>query len=87
MSSYIATVIKTGNSYALRVPKNYVENSNIKLGQKVKITPPLLNNEYDVKRVKLAIRKLQEDGAYGGIDNPVAWQRQIRKDRALPGRN
>jgi hypothetical protein len=41
MSKYKATVIKTGNSYALRVPKKYVEDAHLNLGQKVTIQPPL----------------------------------------------
>lgn len=34
MNRYTATVIKTGNSYALRVPKKYVEDARLELGQK-----------------------------------------------------
>jgi hypothetical protein len=33
-----------------------------------------------------ALRKLREFGTFKGISDPVAWQREIRKDRSLPGR-
>jgi len=28
-----------------------------------------------------------EHNLFAGIDDPVAWQREIRKDRSLPGRD
>ncbi len=34
-----------------------------------------------------ALRELAESGAFAGIEDPVAWQREIRKDRPLPGRD
>ena len=34
-----------------------------------------------------ALRRLQELGTFKDIADPVAWQRAIRKDRPLPGRN
>lgn len=33
-----------------------------------------------------ALRLLRELGTFKDISDPVAWQRQIRQDRALPGR-
>jgi hypothetical protein len=33
-----------------------------------------------------ALRKLRELGTFKGITDPVAWQREIRQDRPLPGR-
>jgi hypothetical protein len=88
MSNYTATIIKTGNSYALRVPKSYVENAKLELGQKVQISAPIaLPKEYDPEAVKKAVRNLQSVGAFHTIKDPVAWQRKIRKDRPLPGRS
>ena len=87
MSNYIATIIKTGNSYALRVPKAYVEHAKLALGQRVQIgAPVVLPKEYKPEAVKKAIRNLQAMGALSSIKDPVAWQREIRKDRPLPGR-
>ncbi len=87
MNKYTATVIKTGNSYALRVPKNYVDDAHLELGQKVQVTSPITApKKQDPQAIRKAIRKLQEVGAYKDIKDPVAWQRELRKDRPLPGR-
>lgn len=88
MSNYIATIIKTGNSYALRVPRSYIEQSKLELGQKVQIGSPVaIPQQYNPESVKKAIRNLQASGAFRTIKDPVAWQREIRKDRKLPGRD
>lgn len=34
-----------------------------------------------------ALEKLAELGTFSEIEDPVAWQREIRKDRPLPGRD
>lgn len=34
-----------------------------------------------------ALRKAAVAGAYRDIEDPVAWQREIRKDRPMPGRD
>ena len=87
MSKYTATVIKTGNSYALRVPKKYIEDAALELGQKIQVSDPLPNTlPQDSKAIQRAIRNLQKVHAYSDIQDPVAWQREIRKDRPLPGR-
>ena len=36
--------------------------------------------------IEKALLALQQSGAFAHIDDPVAWQREIRKDRPLPGR-
>lgn len=38
------------------------------------------------KRIKNAFLKLAELKVFADIQSPVEWQRQIRKDRQLPGR-
>jgi antitoxin component of MazEF toxin-antitoxin module len=87
MNKYTVTVIKTGNSYALRVPKKYVEDAQLKSGQKTVITLPILEPKQNRDRIQKVLRQLQEAGAYKDIKDPVAWQREVRKDRPLPGRN
>src|SRR5260370_942683 len=88
MSNYIATVIKTGNSYALRVPKKYVEDAQLKLGKKATIQLPTPEPKQNRQRIQSILRQLQEiGGAYKTIEDPVAWQREIREDRPLPGRD
>jgi antitoxin component of MazEF toxin-antitoxin module len=86
MSNYIATVIKTGNSYALRVPKKYVEDAQLELGQKATIQLPTPQPKQNHKRIQSLLQQLQETGSYKDIKYPAAWQREIRKDRSLPGR-
>lgn len=34
-----------------------------------------------------ALSKLAESGAFSGIEDPSAWQHDIRRDRPLPGRD
>jgi antitoxin component of MazEF toxin-antitoxin module len=87
MNKYIATVIKTGNSYALRVPKKYIDDSALTLGQKVQVGNPLIDNKVQSRdEILKAIRNLQKLDAFNDIKDPIAWQRKIRKDRELPGR-
>jgi hypothetical protein len=38
------------------------------------------------KRLKKAFGTLTELGTFADITDPVEWQRKIRKDRPLPGR-
>lgn len=85
MNTYTATVVKTGNSYALRVPKRYVEDAQLTSGQKTTITLPIPEPKQNRQRIQEIIRQLQEIGAYSDIKDPVAWQRKVRKDRPLPG--
>jgi len=86
MNKYTATVIKTGNSYALRVPKKYVEDAQLESGQKAVIALPIPEPKQNRGRIQEVLRQLQEAGAYKDIKDPVAWQREIRKDRSLPSR-
>jgi antitoxin component of MazEF toxin-antitoxin module len=86
MNKYTATVIKTGNSYALRVPKKYVDDARLELGQKATIQLPTPDVKQDRNKIQHIIKQLQEIGAYKNIKDPAAWQREIRKDRPLPGR-
>lgn len=38
------------------------------------------------RRAAAALERLAKAGAFDEIEDPVAWQREIRKDRPLPGR-
>jgi antitoxin component of MazEF toxin-antitoxin module len=88
MSNYEATVIKTGNSYALRVPKRYADENNLHKGQKVQIASPVqIPSKSDKKEFFDALEKVKKLKPYRDIKDPVAWQREIRKDRPLPGRS
>jgi antitoxin component of MazEF toxin-antitoxin module len=86
MNTYIATVIKTGNSVALRVPKQYAQAANLSPGDKVNLPLPSKQKVQDRAKIKRIVEKLQGLHAYGNIENPVVWQREIRQDRPIPGR-
>ena len=83
MNSYIATVIKTGNSTALRVPKQYAVLAKLVPGEKVHLKLPSKQKQQDYHKIKQIIENLQKIHAYKTIKNPVLWQREIRKDRAV----
>lgn len=97
MTHYTATLSTSGNGFVLRIPKRIVEESGLKPGDKV-IGPDLkalpAENEPDQKRQAFiaAVEELQRvvaenpDSGLGSIKDPVAWQREIRQDRPLPGR-
>jgi antitoxin component of MazEF toxin-antitoxin module len=54
-----AIVTKTGNSYALRVPKRYIDDNHLKLGDAVDIEEPLIKQ-------KQALSALLSQGKNGG---------------------
>ena len=88
MSNYIVTVIKTGNSYALRVPKKYVDDARLKLGQKAAIAlPSPTTPKQDRAKIQRLLKQLKALDAYKNIKDPAAWQREVRQDRPLPGRD
>ena len=46
------------------------------------------NNDRPARETALAaLRQLRKLGTFKEITDPVAWQREIRKDRPLPGRD
>lgn len=91
MSKYIATVIKTGNSYALRVPIDVVRSEDLKLGEKVAIGGIYKNRPQDQDKIAALVKELQTlpatPGSLKSIKDPVVWQREMRTDRSLPGRD
>jgi antitoxin component of MazEF toxin-antitoxin module len=86
MNTYTATVIKTGNSIALRVPKQYAQDAKLVPGEKVLLNLPSKQKQQDYNKIKRLISALQKVPAFHTISDPVTWQREIRQDRALPNR-
>ncbi len=39
------------------------------------------------ERMAAALEKLAASQAVASIEDPVAWQREVRRDRSLPGRD
>lgn len=87
MGIYTATVIKTGNSLALRIPKEYALEAQLVPGEKVTLPLPTKQKLQNRAKIKQLINKLQQLHAYEQIADPVQWQREVRKDRKLPGRD
>ena len=56
------------------------------LKERVRSAPPVSVEAERGKRIKAAFLKLAELKVFADIKDPVEWQRQIRKDRPLPGR-
>lgn len=83
MNTYTATVIKTGNSLALRVPKQYSLDAKLIPGEKVSLKLPTKVKQQNHSKIKRLIGKLQELESFKTIADPVGWQREIRKDRPL----
>lgn len=69
-------VTKTGNSYAIRVPKSYIEKNGLKLGDVVPLDDPLARQQ---KALDKLVKYAKTTGPIAGIKDPVKWQREIRK--------
>lgn len=68
-------ITKTGNSYAIRVPKRYIDDNNLKLGDTVAIEEPKVKQQ---QALDALIRHGKQHGPIKGIKDPVAWQREQR---------
>jgi len=71
-----AIVTKSGNSYALRVPKRYIDDNHLKLGDTISIEEPLALQR---KAIGALVKRGQEQGRIKSIADPVAWQRKQRQ--------
>jgi hypothetical protein len=70
-----AIVTKTGNSYALRVPKSYIDDNNLKLGDVVEVEAPMQKQR---RALEALIMHGKKYGPVKGISDPVVWQRKQR---------
>ena len=70
-----AIVTKSGNSYALRVPKRYIDDNHLRLGDVVTIDEPRTLQQNALKAVVEQGKKYR---AIKAIADPVAWQRKQR---------
>ncbi len=71
-----AIVTKSGNSYALRVPKRYIDDNKLKLGDVVTIEEPIALQK---SALAALVNQGKAKGAIKAISNPVEWQRQQRQ--------
>ena len=51
-----------------------------------RISTPAASQEHRKEQLRKAFAALAKSGTFAEITDPVEWQRQIRKDRPLPGR-
>ena len=70
-------ITKTGNSYAIRVPKHYIDENGYKLGDKVTLPDGQLERQRKalnglLNHAKKHSRRLSD------IDKITAWQREQR---------
>ena len=67
-------ITKTGNSYAIRVPKRYIVDNHLQLGDVVALDEPLARQQQALVRLQ---QRAIADKPLTNVD-PVAWQRAIR---------
>lgn len=68
-------ITKTGNSYAIRVPKRYIDDNKLKLGDVVDVEEPLLRQR---QALDALLDHGKKHGAIKSMADPVAWQREQR---------
>lgn len=92
-SKYKTKIFKSGNSYTLRVPRQYAEEHALELGQEVEVvvSPVLHVKKFDVEAAKSILAEIRKTGPlfpeFKTIDDIVEWQREIRRDRPILGRD
>jgi len=66
-------------------PKALAKNATIEVDVTVVSKNPVLKKP-DGKKMAAALEKIAASGGVDSIGDPLKWQRNIRKDRALPER-
>ncbi len=67
-----------------RSPIAELENTLIFLESRLTLTQP--DKDYPVKAVNI-LKQLAQRNACANIEDPIAWQTELRTDRLLPGRD
>jgi hypothetical protein len=85
--STITAILEADADGTLHLPLP-AELRNSKLKVTATIEAACGESERPTREMALAaLRRLREMGTFKEITDPVAWQREIRKDRPLPGRD
>lgn len=71
-----AKVIKVGNSYALRLPIQYIRENQLEEGSEIQL--PDIAGKGNLAEVMREFAKHPSKLSDLGIDDPVEWQRQQR---------
>ena len=67
-------------------PADLSQNEDIEIEIRIVKTTPLLSKAERGKRMAAALEEIAQRGTFAEITDPAAWEREIRKDRPLPGR-
>lgn len=86
MEKYRATIHGATVEWENEVPAELVDDGEIKVEMTVISKRGNLPRS-DGKRMAEALAQIAARGGVRSIPDPVAWQREIRKDRPLPGRD
>lgn len=67
-------------------PSELQKNSEITVEVSVVAIPRSKQQQMNSKKAVAALERIASRGGVKSIPDPVKWQREIRKDRRLPGR-
>lgn len=67
-------------------PSELLQNSEITVEVSVVAKPQSKRQRPDSRKAIAALERIAAHGGVESIADPVNWQREIRKDRPLPGR-
>lgn len=85
LEKYRATIHGDRIEWDGEAPKDLTRVASIKVDVTV-ISPKQKLKKPNGKKMAEALAKIAARGGVPSIKNPVKWQREIRKDRPLPGR-
>jgi hypothetical protein len=86
MEKYKATIHNERIEWESEIP------ADVKNGDRVEVEitlaqKPLTQSVADRRRALAALKAIADRGGIRSIPDPVAWQREVRKERPLPGRD
>ena len=84
--STITAILEADEDGTLHLPIP-AELMGTKLSVTATIIPIAVEPRSTREEMIAALRYLSDAGTFREITDPVAWQREIRKDRPLPGRD
>ena len=85
MEKYRATIRGNTVEWDGDAPPEVNEGKSVTVVITIRETP-VAQSEEDRRRGVAALREIAARGGIKAIPDPVKWQREIRKDRRLPGR-
>ncbi len=86
LEKYRATIHGDTIEWEGEIPKDLSKNTSIKVDITI-VSPKQKLKKPNGKKMAEALAKIAARGGIRAIKDPVKWQREIRKDRPLPGRD